>query len=275
MSKIIQGCCRLCGTDAVLQDSHLMPKSIYKMMLGSGSSNLNPVVVNPREAKQTSRQVTAHLLCSACEQRFSMNGEAWTLKHCFRDPGKFLIHDFLSSAPYIVPPDGSGRVISAMDVPAIDLDKLVYFAISVFWRASIHKWTIDGQQLKQFSFGETYESEFRHYLLGESNFPNNAALSIFVSDNPISSKAAIFPHGQGIGSYHRYKFAIPGLMFCLYVGKILKNVREICSYCSPNRPIHFGHFADEETDRSSLQLLENAKPTAKLSSESHRRRFGS
>jgi hypothetical protein len=272
MSETTEGCCRLCGNHRVLQHSHLLPKALYKIIRNSNpSGSTNPVVVNPREARQTSRQVTAHLLCSECEQRFSTYGENWTMQYCFRSPGSFLLQDLLNNAPAIALPDGNGRVINAASVPSLALDQLVYFAMSVFWRASVHAWKLEGHELKQIAIRNRYESEFRQYLLGNASFPANTAIQIFVSDNPAPLETAIFPYGQRIWSHYRYKFMLPGIMFFLYIGGIPKHIREMCTFTSHGRPIYFGRLVETQMMISSIQLMKDAKPCLKLRNEWNRR----
>jgi hypothetical protein len=52
-------------------------------------------------------------------------------------PLKFELRDMLqASTPFLSRPNVD--VYNATNVIGLDLDKLVYFAVSVFWRASVH-----------------------------------------------------------------------------------------------------------------------------------------
>jgi len=56
-------------------------------------------------------------------------------------------------------------VFEASQIPSIQVTKLVYFASSIIWRASIHIWKYEGHQLKTLDLGVGYQEEFRLYLL--------------------------------------------------------------------------------------------------------------
>jgi hypothetical protein len=86
-----QGKCRLCLQDRELRSSHLLPKSMYKLLRNDEFSNPNPFVHGPERSVQTSKQAQQYLLCHDCEQRFSKRGEAWVMSHCWRSVGEFDI----------------------------------------------------------------------------------------------------------------------------------------------------------------------------------------
>jgi len=91
----------------------------------------------------TSKEIWAYLLCSECEQRFHKYGENYVLKNCYRGPADFPLQTALvQSGPPIVLP--KARVYRTQNVSGIEIDKLVYFASSMFWRASAHLWK-DGE----------------------------------------------------------------------------------------------------------------------------------
>jgi len=69
------GTCGLCLSEAELQDSHLLPKALFKIISAAaraeGATNPHPVLVTPEIAIQTSAQVTDHFLCADCEDRLN------------------------------------------------------------------------------------------------------------------------------------------------------------------------------------------------------------
>ena len=77
--------CQLClNRVAKLENSHFLSKGIYKRLRDDQEKNPNPYQITPKGAIQTSKQMTARLLCRACEQRFCKFGEAWVLRHCLQ-----------------------------------------------------------------------------------------------------------------------------------------------------------------------------------------------
>jgi len=87
--------CALCGKHAVLIDSHLLPKALYRLIRDSG-------LPNPRFLK--------------ISLTFNKNREGWTLKHCFRGRGKFLLRDILRTATALKS-DARGDLIPTVGLP--------------------------------------------------------------------------------------------------------------------------------------------------------------
>jgi len=133
------GLCRLClNPSANLRQSHYLPKGLYRLLRDEKSPNPNPVLLTERLAVSTSKQLTPYLLCGLCEKRLSDNGENWVLQHCPRR-GSFTLATILDAvSPSEVSSDT--RVYLAGGIPKIDTAALAYFAISIFWRGSIHAW---------------------------------------------------------------------------------------------------------------------------------------
>ena len=96
----MSGRCKLCLQDLNLRDSHYLPAGIYKILRDVKEKNPNPWTLTAKIAVQTSRQMTARLLCCKCEQRLSKDGENWVLRHCPRNDGSSsLAYNLNSRAP--------------------------------------------------------------------------------------------------------------------------------------------------------------------------------
>src|SRR6266545_1022909 len=93
------GVCRLCLQTGQLQNSHLLPKALSKLLTtlakASAASNANPIAITPAVALQTSRQVCDYLLCAACEDLLSKGGEKWVVGNCWRSDEKFSLRSSL------------------------------------------------------------------------------------------------------------------------------------------------------------------------------------
>lgn len=140
------GQCRLClRCDVELQESHFLPKGIYRILRDDGHPNPNPFLVTGSARVQTSWQMKANLLCEACEGRFCKNGEDWVLRSCLKKDGSFRLAAWLAArAPDISAAGAATRIYFAANIPEIDIAALSYFSASIFWRASIHGWNSDG-----------------------------------------------------------------------------------------------------------------------------------
>ncbi len=138
--------CRLCLRDvANLEDSHYISAGIYRILRDETEKNPNPWLVTKKTAVQTSRQMTAPLLCSECEQRFSKHGETWVLGHCLRKDGSFPLASILAARiPDVWSNETATRIYHASGISEINISALAYFAASIFWRGSIHPWNDDG-----------------------------------------------------------------------------------------------------------------------------------
>ncbi len=102
------------------------------------------------------------------------------LRHCYRGRGVFRLRTLLEeSTP--VHADADTRIYAATLVKSVSIESLVYFCTSVFWRASVMDWWSSGKKYEQISLGDRYQEEIRQYLLGEGEFPQNAAVTIILS----------------------------------------------------------------------------------------------
>lgn len=126
------GKCKLCLRTADLQNSHLVPASLYKKSRIPGASNPNPTLVTEKGTKQTSRQIRNFVLCRDCEQLFSKNGENYVMTQVFDgNTKKFPLLDVLhATTPTWGGPEFVGYDLTV--TPAVDRNRLAYFALSVF-----------------------------------------------------------------------------------------------------------------------------------------------
>ena len=164
------GICKLCLEEKELHDSHLIPKGVYKSLRSEGEDATS---VTATKILQISWQFHAHLLCRSCEDRLNKGGEMWVLKHMARQVPRpqFLLFDLLNESA-LCEADDDGRVYASTKLPQIDTAKLAYFALSMFWRTTIHEWKgIDGFT-RRLSLG-SYASRSGNFF-SAANSPNTA-----------------------------------------------------------------------------------------------------
>ena len=255
-----QGECALCKNTRGLRNSHLLPAAIYRRMRSGDDANPNPVMMTKEGSRQTSRQLRARLLCSACEQLFNENGERWVLAHYSRE-NEFPLHDILRKATPIWP-NRKILVFAAKQIPSIEVGQLVYFASSVFWRASVHSWkflNVPGN----IDLGNRYDEEFRQYLLGTADFPNNAAMwvSVCASREPLTFASC--PHEKKAERHHQFNLAIPGIVFDLFVGGMIPaERRRMCTLRTQKNFIYFSDTVDERIISDMVRILAWPSATA-------------
>lgn len=117
--------------------------------------------------------------------------------------------------------------------PFIKRDHLAYFALSVFWRASVHGW----KKITPIDLG-TYEELFRAYLNGEASFPENVSLQVVVCTDTASQNMFFTPSPlQGFRQpYRAYSFQARGIVFTANVGKLLSQPKKnLCCLTSPKK----------------------------------------
>jgi hypothetical protein len=203
------GSCGLCGVQAILIDSHLLASAFYKI-LGTGS---NPVLFDTarQKAVQVTRHTTKHFLCRTCEDLFKV-AEDVVSANCWRDEGKFRLLGSLSSCPKI------DDFWSALPI-SVKAKEYMYFAASVFWRASATHWNDSSVDHYFGALNIEYEVLFRNFLLGKSPLPTEVKFVVEVA-NDVFPNYMLFPYRSRLSAEHRkgppawlHYFFVPGLTF--------------------------------------------------------------
>jgi len=209
------GTCRLCRAAGVeLQDSHIVPRWAYKR-LHADRGNPTPVMLGGGIAIQKPKQFSEYLLCRGCEKRFADVENPVSRVLCQADgsaPYKDLVGQVVASDP--------ATPLRAALPGRLNLPELLYFASSVIWRASVST-VVDNCNL-----GPRYNDEFRKYLLGTGEFPNNAACVVTLHDHPLASGFELgrffsMPSSDRHVGYHTHQLVIFGARFNLLVGGLL------------------------------------------------------
>jgi hypothetical protein len=226
------GRCELCHANRSLCLSHYLPRATYKNSRLSGLTNENPIVVSGGKAKQTSVQVQDHKFCEECEARFNENGEKWVLAHMYR-PGQnsFPIHEVLNgSKPKLI--DKDFFMFSEEDVPGINLDKLVYFGMSVFWRGTLRWRPLLDARLQKVYLGRC-ENRIRSYLLGRGTLPPDLFITVAIWPFKEILPVSLFPELSKGEVFRRYWFYLFGFIFVLGLGRNIPDlVKRACAYKS-------------------------------------------
>ena len=119
------GICQLCMEEKDLQDSHLIPRSLYRPLRNMEERNHNPVTLTRTGLLRTSKQIADYLLCRDCEQLFNRNGEDWVSRYAYTGE-TFRLRDILVASQPVWPGDETLVVYSGAAIDEIDMDKLFY-----------------------------------------------------------------------------------------------------------------------------------------------------
>jgi hypothetical protein len=181
--------------------------------------NPNPLVLSGKGTKQVSDQFRGHVFCKGCEGSFNKNGENWVLSNIPRDYGAaFPLQDAL------VPerPLAIGQDVNLYDgssIVAVDMDKLVYFGLSIFWRGAAHDWkSTSGRSAPKVDLYDYFEP-LRLFLRREGPIPDDVVLSVHVCPYTKVLQAAFPVYPLHVGQWQSYWFYVPGIFFMLQLGK--------------------------------------------------------
>ena len=213
------------------------------------------------------KQASDYLLCRQCEGRFNFGGESWVIANCWHSPEDFPLRTRLLE---IGPVRGNVKKFAAFEVAGdsqIDREKIAYFGASVIWRAAVHQWNMPAGPPKRISLNR-YEEPLRRYLMGETPFPDEAAMLAFVSPSTdeMNNKFVTFPWlWKRDGGFHRFKFVVPGITYLLCVGKMVPaEFRDSCASKSANGAIFMTPATDEANLQSNLGMLRTSQRVGKL-----------
>jgi hypothetical protein len=145
--------------------SHLIPARAYDYFRAPGA---HPIALNSQVVMASDRELKFPLLCAECEDRLNKGGEMWLLPLFATYEGPFPFYDLLTKCkPDIVAPEGTGYAASKN--PAIEVDKIIHFAMGIFFKAAAHSWKGDTKE-PLIALGP-YTESLRAFVMGEIGFP--------------------------------------------------------------------------------------------------------
>jgi hypothetical protein len=249
------GPCRLCLNVRELCVSHSeLPAGVFKKLRNPSYPNPNPIMLTATHSVPTSKQPTARLFCSDCEQRLNHNGEKWVLENCYQPDSSFPLLNALMTRQ--VGTANGILVCSATD----QVPRLAYFAASIFWRVSIFRLPFDKSE-RRVNLGREYEEAFRKYLIGLADFPDHAYLTVSLSPAPTAwMNIAWLPTGEKFQGGYIWRFVIPGIIFDLFVGKAVpRALLSLCIVRSPAKVVFLTDKADRRMCEAVLNLMQPQK----------------
>lgn len=213
------GTCKLCLEYKKLCDSHYLPKRLYAFVRAKQMKNPNPLVLSGKGTKQVSDQLRGYVFCKGCEDLFNKNGEMWVLANIPHDDGaSFPLKNALGSEM----PVAIGQNVKLYDVSSIaafDMDKLVYFGLSIFWRGAAHDWkSTSGLSPPKVELCDYFEP-LRLFLRREGPIPDDVVLSVHLWPDAKVVPAAFPVYPLHAGHWQSYWFYVPGMFFMLHSGK--------------------------------------------------------
>jgi hypothetical protein len=247
------GQCRPCLASGVkLLNSHLIPAALYKVVRDERVDVVHPWVITTDVTIQSPRQVSDYLLCAECERRLEQGGESWFIPQCWRNPTTFPLRACLVEAQPIPKMEAGVAIYEGARILDLDVDRLAYFAVSIFWRAAAHQWAFHKETVRRLKLA-AYQERLRQYLLGGS-FPADAVLVVLVAYGmeEMRNGSISFPHlSKRDKGWRRYSFTVPGVTFWLFVGRAIPSeIQRMCCVRSPQKLL----FSSDQVDLANAQM---------------------
>ncbi len=255
--------CKLCLQQKVLQDSHYLSAGLYRIARKRGG----PEVRTPKIILGSDRQIHEYLLCRDCEQLFSRNGEDYVLRLVKQSEVDFPLLTKLNQHMPIAEGPNNGSAFSGSEL-GIDSGKLGYYALSMFWRGSVHTWKTLGEQTTSVYLAPKDQEAIRRFLLGESGWPPGIVMQVTACTDLISQDNVLAPVKWENQAYVGCLMVVFGIHFDLVCG-VPPGSRDwnLCCVNSPARVI-FRHICEDTT----RELLDNLKSQAKIAANLKRKK---
>ncbi len=208
----------------------------------------------------TSKQLQDYLLCDGCERRFSEHGEKWIARQVYNGRDFPLLDRLNVAIPLHASP--GLQIFSGADV-GIDTGKLAYFALSVMWRASVHRWLMPDGMTTSIDLG-AYQEPIRRFLLGESEFPAHVVVAVTACTDWLSQAKVFPPSAVRENPHTAFSLLVRGIGFRVLVGSGLPpEIREVCCNASAKKVIFVADNEDKSTHAWS-HLFSTAVPSRSL-----------
>lgn len=190
------------------------------------------------------------------------------LKHCWRNETTFPLYEILRAAGPSPKSEPKFLVYEGATIPGVEVEKMCYFAASIFWRAAAHEWQYLDPPPTKLELG-SLEEKLRTYLRGGA-FPRNPVMIAVVSSGMESLRNMMitFPFlatrdpGKG---FTQYRFTVPGFTFQMFTGyNIPVGLRAMCSVRTAGRQIYQTPDADYVNLKNGLAVVQRSPSKGSL-----------
>jgi len=244
------GECKLCLKRKELLDSHYLGAALYKIAKKRGGS----LVRTPELFLESDIQIHHHLFCGNCEQLFNKYGERYVITMMNRGEGDFPLLKIMDESTPIAFDPNNVPVFSSLEI-GVDTVKLAYYALSMFWRGSVHSWKTLGGQTTSVYLNPGDQEAIRRFLIGEIRWPPGIVVQVAACTDTISQDNVLAP--ANFRNKLGCSMVMYGILFDIFCGvQSGSSDWNLCCVNSPARVI-FRHTNEEET-REQLDDLERA-----------------
>ena len=256
------GTCALCGTLGKLHDSHFLPKSVYRLLRRSSNGNLSPVLMSRRISIQSDYQMKQPLLCSACERRFSENGENYVVPLLNNGRGFPLLDRLKLALPLYTTATNTAFVCPAVGLSG---ENIGYFGLSILWRAAVRPWRMFDGDATSVTLDPAHLELVRRYLAGETAFPDDSlAVTATVATDFLSQNTCFVPSRVTDNPGIVYSLLTKGL-YCRFVfGENHPPQMRAISCIGPGPGLIFLNDASDKSWEPCAEMMETTVPKGSL-----------
>jgi len=209
-----------------------MARGLYDLCRSADSE---PVKVASTIVMPTSRQTKDYQFCVECEDVLNKGGESWVLPRLATNDKNFPLYETLLRATPVFD-EGDLQAYYAAAIPEIAVDKIMHFALGMFWKASVHSWR-GGETKSRIELGPVSEA-LRRFLLDQGPFPENIALMVEVVPPSAASILFLDPCEREYHQWRTFFCYVPGILFALSVGEYISEALKTgCFVANPHHPI--------------------------------------
>lgn len=258
-----RGICKLCLNPGDLQESHMIPRALYKMAKEPG---FDPVVMTRDVALHTSKQVQDYVFCWDCEQKFNDRGEKYVLGLVHKN-GFFPL---LNRLELVRVPTMLSKSVARYTTVGTEIDtrKMAYFALSVIWRSAVHEWKTIGLQKTTFELEDQQKESLRKFLYGCAGFPGNVYVLVSVCMDEVSQGHVLAPFTiVNEEEMRTHILLVRGICFrVMFDVPVRSRFQELCSVHSSGRFL----FVDD-CSKQTIEALRNLNENAKIAQNLRRK----
>ena len=238
----------MCLQERVIVSSHLMPASLYDYCRKGEHS---PIKVGGGFVIPTDRQTQDY------EDILNQGGEKWIADKLATWERTFPLYDLLTKVPPEFDDDGM-VVYQGTKNPEIKVEKLMHFALGLFWKASVHSWKRDTTD-PRIELGP-YSDEIRKWLRRDGGFPRNLYL-VMVVEKPFKAQITMNdPYEGGREAWRTHFVHVPGVLFMMALGKTVDESVRVLAINNAWNPIN---VSDELTSRFEKLMVESLRKSHK------------
>jgi hypothetical protein len=219
---------------------------VFEVILGADPGQKAPIMMTNRLTVMKHAQVKDYLLCEHCEDRFNKHGERYVFEMMKTLDG-FKLLERVNVAPPMSFDVADHVAFSGEDI-GLDMDKLAYFGLSVFWRAGAHAWP------SKLTVDPTYSIDVGPWLdpiggfLQGGTWPIGLSLMVTAAEDTFSQGFSLFP-GRTVGLIGQmlsYGFLTCGIHFSIFLANPVPFPYSLfCCTSAPRRPIFVRNLREQ------------------------------